>query len=236
MNMAHEDIVRYYTEWWENPKDPRNVVFEALNDVVRCLLPDGRGKRALDIGSGRGRIVSYLLEKGYDVVAVELNEEFVRALRERFPAVHVIHSDFETAPLEGKFDLVTAIEVIQNIERDRLHGFFEKIAGVTDRVFLNISNTRSLHGAWLTARGFRMDFVYHYSSHQICDVLRDAGFQVAQARGIGFLTPITLYSGFRGKIIPEGIARFMNRHLDPLLPRWCHLYFVEAVKDLSLKG
>jgi hypothetical protein len=30
-----EGIKKYYSEWWENPKDIRNVVFDSLNELVR---------------------------------------------------------------------------------------------------------------------------------------------------------------------------------------------------------
>ena len=30
-----EKIKEYYTEWWKNPKDIRNVVFDSLNELVR---------------------------------------------------------------------------------------------------------------------------------------------------------------------------------------------------------
>jgi len=82
--MSDDEIKEYYSEWWENPKDIRNVVFESLNELVRGRIPPGKGKKAMDLGSGRGRIVSYLVEKGYDVTAVEFNEDFCRELKRKF--------------------------------------------------------------------------------------------------------------------------------------------------------
>ena len=35
MNMSDDEIKEYYSEWWENPKDTRNVVFDSLNELVR---------------------------------------------------------------------------------------------------------------------------------------------------------------------------------------------------------
>ena len=67
-----DKISKYYSEWWENPKDPRNIVFEGLNNLVKERIHPGNNRKALDIGSGKGRIMSYLLEKGYKVTAVEM--------------------------------------------------------------------------------------------------------------------------------------------------------------------
>lgn len=47
-----KEIKEYYSEWWENPKDIRNVVFDSLNKLVKQRIPQGDGKKALDIGSG----------------------------------------------------------------------------------------------------------------------------------------------------------------------------------------
>lgn len=83
MNVSTDDEIKeYYSEWWENPKDIRNVVFDSLNELVKERIPQGEGKKALDIGSGHGRIVSYLVEKGYDVTAVDFNEGFLRRAKE----------------------------------------------------------------------------------------------------------------------------------------------------------
>lgn len=36
--MIAEEIKKYYSEWWENPRDIRNVVFEGLNEYVRRYI------------------------------------------------------------------------------------------------------------------------------------------------------------------------------------------------------
>ena len=82
-----EEIKKHYAEWWENPRDIRNVVFNKLNQYIRMRLPLGKGRKSLDIGSGPGRIVSYLVEKAYEVSAVEFSEGFVNELRTKFPMV-----------------------------------------------------------------------------------------------------------------------------------------------------
>ena len=93
MNMSNNEIKEYYSEWWENPKDIRNVVFDSLNELIKERLPPGNGRRALDIGSGHGRIVSYLVEKGYEVIAVDFNEDFCEELKRKFPNARVLQED-----------------------------------------------------------------------------------------------------------------------------------------------
>lgn len=230
MKDLHTEIKKYYEEWWENPKDPRDIIFKKLNALVFERLPQGNGKRALDIGSGKGTIVSFLCQKDYQVTAVELNENFTNNLRQRFPEVKVIEGDVNSIPINDTFDIVTAIEFIQNLDREELNKFFRKIATITNNLIINISNKNSLHGFWTAFRGFQKPFVYTYTPKEIESILEEADFRVTYKRGIGLLTPITLLSNFRFKIIPIWIAKILNTIGDFTFPKICHLYYIEAKK------
>ena len=229
--LVQSDIKRYYEEWWENPRDPRDYVFKRLNRVILKKLPPGNGRGALDIGSGKGTIVGFLLVKGYRVTAVEMNENFVRELKQRFPAVEVIEGDFNAVPIERTFDLVTAVEFIQNLDRDALRIFFQKVARLTDHLILTVSNKKSLHGFWAVFRGFIKPFVHVYTPKEIETMVRASGFEIKSRRGIGLLTPITLFSDFRWKLIPVWLTKLVNPWGDRLFPRRCHLYYLETGKS-----
>lgn len=224
------EIKRYYSEWWENPKDIRNVVFESLNKYARQRIPLGNGKRALDIGSGHGRIVSYLVEKGYEVTAVEFNGEFIAELESKFPGIRVISEDVRNVNFNERFDIATCIELTQNINRTELLALLTKLATIAEVLLINISNRNSFHARWVEFRGWKADFVYSHTPKEFETVLDQAGFHITHRRGIGLITPISLFKGFKGKLIPIWLARAVNT-LDPLFPKICHLYYVEAVSE-----
>lgn len=230
MNEEKIEIKRYYEEWWENPNDPRDIIFKKLNSVVFERLPSGKGKKALDIGSGKGSIVSFLLQKGFQVTALDLNEKFMRELKQRFSEIEVIEGDFNTVTINGPFDIVTAIEFIQNLDKEAIRKFLKKIATLTDTLIINISTKNSLHGFWAAFRGFQKSFVHTYTPDEFERMVEDAGFQITYRRGVGLITPLTLFSGFRGKIIPIWVAKLINPIGDKLFPRRCHLYYLEAKK------
>ena len=131
MNISVDEIKDYYKEWWENPKDIRNVVFDSLNELVRERIPQGDGKKALDIGSGHGRIVSYLVEKGYDITAVDFNEDFCAELRRKFPSVRVLQEDVRNMDFDEneRFDVVTCIELVQNLNEKDLSSLLRTLGG-----------------------------------------------------------------------------------------------------------
>lgn len=134
--MSTEEIKDYYKEWWENPKDIRNVVFDGLNKLVKERIPQGEGKKALDIGSGHGRIVSYLVGKGYDVTAVDFNEDFCAELKKKFPSVRVLQEDVRNLDFDENemFDVVTCIELIQNLNKEDLLELMRKLGGGGDQI------------------------------------------------------------------------------------------------------
>ena len=230
MTDDHGEMKQYYEEWWENPKDPRDFIFKQLNDLVMQRLPEGAGKTALDIGSGKGAIVSMLRRKDYRVTALELNDTFARDLRTRFPEVSVMEGDIRAIELRTPVDTVTAMEFLQNLDEASVRDFLRKVAGVTPRIVLSISTKYSIHGVWTAYRRFQKSFVYTYTPRQIESMLADVGFEVTYGRGIGLLTPITLLSEFRLRIIPAWLAKFVNLVGDTILPRMCHLYYLEASK------
>ena len=228
-----DEIKEYYSEWWENPKDIRNVVFDSLNELVKRRIPPGDGKKALDIGSGHGRIVSYLVEKGYDITAVDLNEDFCRELKIKFPNVRVLQEDVRNLNFDEneRFDVVTCIELVQNMDKDNLLDLLRKLVEVTKTLLINISNKHSLHNWWIEKRGFKKDFVFNYTPVEFDGYLEDAGFRIVYRRGVGLVTPITLFSGFGGKIIPIWFAKAVNKKLDLYATKKCHLYYVEAINE-----
>lgn len=231
MHDIHKDIKEYYEQWWENPLDPRNVIFKKLNSVMLERIPKGDGKRALDIGSGKGTIVSFLRRKGYHVTAVELNENFTKILKRNFPEIKVIRGDFNSVNISGTFDIVTAIELIQNLDGEALRKFLKKVSTLTERLVINISNRNSLHGFWTAFRGFQKSFVYSCTPKEIERMCQETGFEVSYTRGIGLFTPITLFPNFRWKIIPVWTAKALNTIGDPIFPRLCHLYYLEATRN-----
>ena len=233
MNMSVDEIKEYYLEWWENPKDIRNVVFDSLNELVKERIPLGEGKKALDIGSGHGRIVSYLMEKGYDVTAVDFNEAFCEELRRKYPNVRVLQEDVRNLNFNEneRFDVVTCIELVQNLNKEDLSGLLRTLGRVSKTLLINISNRKSLHNWWTEKRGFKKDFVFNYTPEEFDGYLEDAGFRIVYRRGVGLVTPISLFRGFRGKLIPVWFAKMVNT-LDCYATKRCHLYYVEAINEL----
>ncbi len=221
-------LIEHYSEWWEHPADIRNSSFGRMRDLVRARIPPAApGARALELGAGRGRIARLLLERGYEVTAVDLNPKFVRHLRATLPGARVIHCDLAAFDPAEEFDVVTLIEVTQNLSSPELRGLLSRLMPRTGRLLLDVSNVRSLYGWWCRLRGFQASFVHPHTPGEVLAMLSTAGFRAAHTAGISLVTPISLRSGFRTPIVPTGLAGLLTP-LDRLAPRLCHLFYIEA--------
>lgn len=67
------------------------------------------GKKVLDLGCGTGRLTKELLDRGAEVVGVDVSEEMLKILQKKFPQVKTVLADAENLPFEDEeFDLIIA--------------------------------------------------------------------------------------------------------------------------------
>jgi cyclopropane fatty-acyl-phospholipid synthase-like methyltransferase len=86
------------------------------------------GERVLEIGCGHGVAVSYLLERGARVTAVDRSPKMVAAAARRNPEAEIILGTLEDADLgERRFDAVLAVRVgLFHREPDRARALAER--------------------------------------------------------------------------------------------------------------
>jgi len=223
-----DQMAEYYDEWWENPNDPRGAVFAKLNNFVYQRIPEGNSKLALDLGSGCGTIVDFLLKRNYDVTGVEYSGDAAKRLVVKYPEAKILQADLNVwNPEEVQYDLTTMVEVTQNFSPDELVALLKKVRHISKKVIITCPNYNSLQGRWVTWRKFKAPFVYLYKPKEFEEIVGQAGFKIGFRSGIGFLMPITLLSNFRIKLIPSWLVKWANMFMDKLLPRLCSLYYLE---------
>ena len=94
--------------------------YRARRAAVRRLVPDARGLRVLDVGSGTGYWVAMWQFLGAsELCGVDLTAASVDHLQAHFPAFTFAVGDIsETLPFSGPFDLISAIDVLLHITDD----------------------------------------------------------------------------------------------------------------------
>src|SRR5438270_11030214 len=130
---------RLAADWWD--PNGSSAMLHKLNPVRlaylrdridqhwgldECSLKPLAGRRAADVGCGAGLLAEPLARLGAEVTGVDAAPENIAAAREHGLG-HGLAIDYRVGSpqaLEGKYDLVTSLEVIEHVaaHRDFLHG------------------------------------------------------------------------------------------------------------------
>jgi 2-polyprenyl-3-methyl-5-hydroxy-6-metoxy-1,4-benzoquinol methylase len=91
---------------------------EVLTTALREHGFDPRGKEVLDVGCGTGFFTAYYLERGARVTGVDIAPVAIETLRARHPTSRFVLADIGEQPVEGRFDVVNAMDVLYHITDD----------------------------------------------------------------------------------------------------------------------
>lgn len=120
-------------DWFEKSYDQKAEFLSFPTGKVRrdITLKEiehlGCGKKAIDLGCGTGQLVVELREKGFDAFGVDVSENMIVEARKLLPkdADKKVFSVKDFEEVEGKFDVVTAMGLLEYLEYDYL--FFKKV-------------------------------------------------------------------------------------------------------------
>ncbi|HZF10347.1 MAG TPA: class I SAM-dependent methyltransferase [Thermoanaerobaculia bacterium] len=156
---------------------------EERRDVLPLIPP---GSEVLEVGCGRG-VTGQLLERelGCRVTGVELNPVVAEEARQRLHAV--LQGDIQTLPLDGAFDVVLALELVEHLPASEpFLTRARQLLRPSGRLVLSIPNVGHysivedlLAGRWdylpiglLCYTHFRF-----FTRHSLADWLRRCGFE-----------------------------------------------------------
>jgi len=132
------------------------------------LLPAGVN-RVLDLGSGDGRLLGFVLDRfpNAEAVALDFSPEMLGRLKERFsgsPNVNVIdHNLNQALPEIGTFDAVVSSFAIHHCTHERKRELYEEIFRLLapGGIFCNLEHVASpnlkLHFDFLSAIGYTLE-------------------------------------------------------------------------------
>jgi SAM-dependent methyltransferase len=113
---AYQKMARDYIERADTA--PYNALYE--RPATLSLLPDVKGMRVLDAGSGPGVYAEWLVEHGASVLGLDFNQQFIEAATERLDGRAVFCLTDLNQPLDflddGTFDLVLSALVMHYLE------------------------------------------------------------------------------------------------------------------------
>jgi 2-polyprenyl-3-methyl-5-hydroxy-6-metoxy-1,4-benzoquinol methylase len=145
------------------------------------------GARVLDVGAGTGAITAHYAD-GREIVAVEMSEWCIEALRRRFgtaPNVTVRHADLLQLPNEEEgFDSVVMINVLEHIENDAAAlSVLSRVLNPGGRIVVYVPAFNGLYGAY----DRKVGHCRRYARWRMLEVLNAANLEALSLRYVNAL-------------------------------------------------
>lgn len=104
-----------FDHYWET-RDLRSVDLRTRRRIaiVESMLGTNRGT-LLDVGCGRGTVAAHFAENGHNVTAIDISPLAVRWTERQHPVIKACVLDIENEPLNGPFDVILCLEVLQQV-------------------------------------------------------------------------------------------------------------------------
>jgi SAM-dependent methyltransferase len=193
---------------------------EQLAGIVDRLRATRPRVEYLDFASGTGRIIGFLEDRVDRATGIEISEAMCAQARKRLRAGSVICADITApgAPVEGRYDLITAFRFVLNAEPALRRAAMKALAarlrdGTSVLVFNNHGNLFShklllwpWHRLRTLGRGWQPEGNY-MSNRQARALAAEAGLAIERTLGSAFLSPRI------ARLLPRGLTARLERRL-----------------------
>src|SRR3954471_24026873 len=205
-----EHFGRLAADWWD--PNGSSAMLHKLNPVRLCYLRDRidqhwgldecnlrplTGRRAADVGCGAGLLAEPLARLGAEVTGVDAAPENIEAARAHAlgQGLAIDYRVGSVEALEGKYDLVTSLEVVEHVAepRDFVLGLAAALAE-DGLLILSTPNRTSMsrlmmivigEGTGRIPRGTH-DWEKFLCPEEMGALLRDAGLEVVDCHGLAW--------------------------------------------------
>lgn len=134
--------------------------------LIERILPTGKkeARKVLDFGCGQGRLLSWLLENGYDATGIEPNAGMLRVAKkeiEKFGTGRLIHGSFDVlaSMKEGTYDTVVIMGVLQYLPDDEYARLLNEAKRVLKRQGLLVCTFQNALFDLFTFNKYTVDFL-----------------------------------------------------------------------------
>lgn len=205
---------------------------------VETLGPPGR--RILDVGAAFGLLLRTARETGWDPTGVEIARDCADEAS-RISGVPVHAGDFTKIPLDGPFDVIVMLDVIEHL-RDPMSGLRRAFDLLSPRGILLIE-TNDADAPWARLLGNRWWFLdppqhlYYFTLNGLKECLRQAGFSEFHSRRAGRRVSVSNLLFKLSAGVPSGpLRRTLVRASHANVPLSFYLNFGDAVLVAARKA
>lgn len=182
-----------------------NYLSKIETDFIKKNLPNGKNKKALDIGIGTGRNSRILLNKGYLVKGIDISGKMIKAAKKKLKnkkiSFFIVDANKKLPFQDSSFNAIICMRVLKYIPNWQLTikeilrilkpgGFF----------IFDIANSYSIAYFGLKNANY---FLFKYK--EVETTLKNAGFDIISIKA-GARLPFPLYANVNNKVI----LKFLN--------------------------
>lgn len=127
----------YYQNYWGGggPYERNDRWLRFFGEVADGIIRDFHPASVLDAGCAMGFLVEALRKRGVDASGIDISEYAISQVHES-AAPHCRVASL-TEPLEGRYDLITCIEVIEHVPPAEADLAIANLCGATDRLLFS---------------------------------------------------------------------------------------------------
>lgn len=239
LSAAH-DLLGYYPEEYSPYASVKELRATARGRLLRALLtfpyrlrfgppdwallPFGSG-RMLDVGCGRGALLSRMAALGWKCWAIDVSQVAVAKTRVLVPGAEVAQASLEDIPWDTPFDLITALHVIEHLpDPTRALWKIWSLLAPGGRLFISLPNLDSLEARLFGRywRGLEIPrHCVHFREGVIRSLLEQNGFLVLSVRPALFASSVSeslitlLPEAVRLQVLRSRAARYIYFLIAP---------------------
>lgn len=177
---------------------------EFFTRMARRILDISPATTVLDVGCAKGLLVQAFVQSGADARGVDISEH----------AVESAHPDVRdrlwvgsaTEPIEGRYDLITCIEVLEHMEASQALDAMDAMCAVTDRIIFSSSPLDLAEPTHINV----------HETHQWVAWFADRGFYRRTDADLGFITPWAVMLE-RATLSPREVVDRYEKVVGPLI-------------------
>lgn len=99
---------------------------EVLPDIIHAFAPDSPNRKVLDVGSGTGKLASWLKKQHYQVLCLDPSEEMVNRCRQK--GLECLQTTIQEYQSQETFSIVLAILSLIHVPKQEMKAQLAKIS------------------------------------------------------------------------------------------------------------
>jgi 2-polyprenyl-3-methyl-5-hydroxy-6-metoxy-1,4-benzoquinol methylase len=180
-----KEIFDNYVETSFDGYEQATFKFKQFKENYGKYFPEAKTSLVLDIGIGRGEMLSCMRDWGFNYQGVDISPSTVKFCKSLNLKCEVTDDTAEWLGLnQERFSLITCLDVLEHVPREHTIGFLKAIRsslGIGGVVIIQVPNLQSPYGYLHHFNDFT--HVNGFVEHSLAQVLLAAGFSTFEFHG-----------------------------------------------------